>query len=185
MAEQHSNGTVVLMCSRCKREQPIENFRRRSGRPPTGKRLGRCSPCIACEKEMAKTPHRREQANRRVLEFKQRLKERDCAELRRREREANLKRKYGFGEAEYGRLLAAHDGVCAICSQPPTKGRGNRLHVDHDHGTGAIRGLLCTTCNTGLGNLNDDIDLLLKAVAYLARHARREESSMTFTTPIS
>ena len=45
---------------------------------------------------------------------------------------------------DYERLLADQGGVCAICKRPPKK---RRLHVDHDHATGKVRGLLCFTCN--------------------------------------
>ena len=46
--------------------------------------------------------------------------------------------------AEYDRLLARQGGVCLICGRPP---QTRRLHVDHDHKTGRIRGLLCMPCN--------------------------------------
>ena len=57
-------------------------------------------------------------------------------------------------------------GVCGICGDPPKE---KRLCIDHDHNTGIVRGLLCHTCNTGLGMFRDSPDLMLKAIAYLAR----------------
>ena len=64
-------------------------------------------------------------------------------------------------------MLAAQDGKCAICGTTST---GNRkaFHVDHDHKTGKVRGLLCSNCNTGIGNLRDDIGLLNRAIEYLS-----------------
>jgi hypothetical protein len=53
------------------------------------------------------------------------------------------------------------DGVCAICGRP------NPEHVDHDHETGAVRGILCFNCNGGLGQFRDSIDALLSAASYL------------------
>lgn len=55
------------------------------------------------------------------------------------------------------------EGSCAICQKSP-----KRLHVDHDHANGSIRGLLCKNCNHGLGMFRDDISLIQGAVAYLA-----------------
>jgi hypothetical protein len=59
----------------------------------------------------------------------------------------------------------AQDGVCVICGSPPPD--ESSLHVDHDHRTGRIRGLLCFTCNNALGDFGDDLDRLARAVTYL------------------
>lgn len=48
---------------------------------------------------------------------------------------------------EYEAMLAAQDGHCALCPATP---KTRRLHVDHDHKTGAVRGLLCYRCNNAL-----------------------------------
>ena len=64
----------------------------------------------------------------------------------------------------YDALMVTQDGVCAICRKPP----GARvLAVDHDHATNAVRGLLCSGCNTGLGLLRDNVDYLANAIVYL------------------
>jgi hypothetical protein len=78
-------------------------------------------------------------------------------------------KRYGLEPGEYELRLEEQDGLCAICSQPPTgKGPANQaLHVDHDHCTGRIRGLLCGRCNLVLGQVGDRIDLLLAMVSYL------------------
>ena len=63
-------------------------------------------------------------------------------------------------------MLEIQGDACAICG---TKDTGNRkaFHVDHCHDTGKIRGLLCGNCNSGIGNLRDDINLLQRAIEYL------------------
>jgi hypothetical protein len=80
------------------------------------------------------------------------------------ERDAHLRRTFGFSIAGYAALLADQTGGCAICGRPPGK---SALHVDHDHETGAIRGLLCVGCNNALGQFKDNAELLQRAAAYL------------------
>ena len=77
-----------------------------------------------------------------------------------------LKRRFGIDMAEYNRMLEKQEGKCLICESTESH-LGHRLAVDHCHTTGAIRGLLCKSCNVGIGNLKDDINLVEKAVAYL------------------
>ena len=60
-----------------------------------------------------------------------------------------LRRRYGLTIEDFDQMLAAQGGVCAICEEARL-GRGS-WHVDHDHWTGRIRGILCPSCNTWLG----------------------------------
>lgn len=72
----------------------------------------------------------------------------------------------GVTDEEYVLMLAAQGGGCAICTNTP---KTRRLDVDHDHKTGAIRGLLCHTCNRGLAYFRDDPDRLRFAAYYIER----------------
>lgn len=72
---------------------------------------------------------------------------------------------YGITPKEYESLLTAQGGVCAICGGIDPK---RSLGVDHNHDTGKIRGLLCMSCNIGIGNLDDNVELLTKAIVYLS-----------------
>ena len=76
-----------------------------------------------------------------------------------------LIREYGITIEEYEELAAYQNHVCAICKQLCKT--GNRLSVDHCHTTGRIRGLLCSNCNTGIGQFNDDPELLRCAADYI------------------
>ncbi len=59
----------------------------------------------------------------------------------------------------------SQDGKCAICRIVPSR----TMAVDHCHDTGAIRGLLCSNCNTGIGLLRDNPEILARAIIYLAK----------------
>ena len=74
-------------------------------------------------------------------------------------------RSYGLSMEQYEALLAKQGGVCAICAKPPAE----PPVVDHCHGTGKVRGLLCRNCNSGLGLFGDDHGLLAAAIAYLKK----------------
>lgn len=76
--------------------------------------------------------------------------------------------KYGITEEIYSDMLAAQNHKCKICGcSDMTSNRGNKLHIDHDHSTGKVRGLLCAKCNTGLGAFKDNIAVLYEAISYL------------------
>ncbi len=88
-------------------------------------------------------------------------------ERKARERETYLLRKYGITAEDYDRRLEEQGGVCAICKEARPEER--TLHVDHDHDTGKIRGLLCFRCNNAIGDLRDDVDLVFRMLDYLDR----------------
>jgi hypothetical protein len=76
-------------------------------------------------------------------------------------RHYHLKRRYGIGADEFEELVRLQGGACAICGRPDPE------HVDHDHETGTVRGILCFNCNGGLGQFRDSIDALQAAAVYL------------------
>lgn len=89
-------------------------------------------------------------------------------------RERHLKRKYGVSLADYDRMLADQGGCCAICLAPEAKQFKGVFHVDHDHATGAVRGLLCRGCNHMLGAVGDDPKILGRAIRYLVPQVAAE-----------
>lgn len=79
----------------------------------------------------------------------------------------NIRLKYGITKVQYHEMFVAQNKSCAICQRP----RGERkLHVDHCHVTGKIRGLLCNRCNTMLGGARDEVHTLARGIQYLAEH---------------
>lgn len=77
---------------------------------------------------------------------------------------------------EHRAMLEAQMGVCVTCGKPPATGK--RFHIDHDHNTGRVRGLLCGACNRGLGMFYDSPDALRTAAAYLERSWAPETAAL-------
>lgn len=158
-------------CRKCGIEKPHSEFYRAQGM-----RDGLRSECKSCNLAQQ---HERYLANpalakARVKQWQQENADRLNAYRRRRRQDPSVKerewvtylrRKYGMSVAEYSELLRGQSGLCAICESPPAEGR--RLHVDHDHETGRVRGLLCFTCNNALGDFEDDPVRLRGAARYL------------------
>lgn len=76
-----------------------------------------------------------------------------------------LLKRYNLTEQDFASILESQDGVCAICREIPKK----TLHIDHDHETGRVRGLLCGSCNWGIGLLKDSEQILARAAKYLTQ----------------
>lgn len=120
------------------------------------------APCVICGTLFAPT------GNRQATVCSDGCK----AERARRSRREYVRREvYGITTAEYEALRAAQGGRCAICGAISTGcGAAAELFVDHDHATGAIRGLLCHGCNSALGLMGDDAARLRNAAAYIEAH---------------
>lgn len=154
------------VCPRCRQELPRSEFRVR----PSGHTESYCTPC------------------RRSYNAAKARRYRDAhPENRERERQANrkmtLKRFHGITPDEYDEMVARQHGVCAICGQGP--GVRPHLVVDHYHETpdqgpfhqrpDLIRGLLCDSCNRGLGFFDDNAERLRSAAMYLDRWAHHPD----------
>jgi len=79
--------------------------------------------------------------------------------------ERHARTQYGIGVEEISEMARRQNNLCAICKTD----FGARGHVDHDHATKKVRGLLCGWCNRGLGEFKDSEKSLTAAVAYLVR----------------
>ena len=77
--------------------------------------------------------------------------------------------KYGVSEEDYDRMCRLQAGRCAACGESQD-GNRTRMAFDHDHGTGAVRGLLCGKCNRGIGLFDDSPEKLRAAATYLESH---------------
>lgn len=109
------------------------------------------------------------EANRDQLNAKHRERYRTDPEYRRRHQDRNRAarlRKLGLTPEDWRDILDEQGGGCAICGRSP---RVTKMVVDHDHKTGLVRGLLCGSCNKGLGMFRDRPDLVAEAADYLTR----------------
>lgn len=104
----------------------------------------------------------------RVNEVQRRNRARRGDEYKKLEREGHLRRKYGITQNMFEALVLAQLGKCAICKA----NEGMDLHVDHDHRSNKVRGLLCGKCNKAIGLLNDDPQLMDSATRYLQQADR-------------
>jgi hypothetical protein len=76
---------------------------------------------------------------------------------------------YRMPKGAFENLLAAQNGRCAIClAKFITSSREYAPHIDHDHATDQVRGLLCASCNRGLGHFKDSLEFLESAKIYLS-----------------
>ena len=143
---------TMKMCTICKTVKPFEDFYTNGiAQNRYNKNIRyRTSLCKDCSSKKNKKYHTE---NRPKLTAQQLVSHR--------------RRKYGINEEEYQAMVLSQNNICAICNKPSDR----TLHVDHDHITGKIRGLLCNSCNTGIGLFKEDVDSLANAIKYLNAHA--------------
>ena len=129
------------------------------GRPSLGRTL-----------DEKKAAHREQQRKYREAHKEELIERQHEAQREHPERRRQVVRKHTYGLSDGGvQLLVEQHGVCAICGKPETHmrlGKVMSLAVDHDHGTGKVCGLLCRKCNLGLGQFEDNSELLRKALDY-------------------
>lgn len=148
-------------CSKCKQAKELAAFNKDLSKPD-----GLHSHCKQCHSDrwnrIKNDPELRAKRSTANRNWRQANPERFTKGVRC----ATLRKKYGLSSNDFDLLLADQGGGCAICGSLRSLGNGS-LHVDHDHVTGKVRGILCQPCNTGLGKFRDRQDLLLRAVSYL------------------
>jgi len=140
---------------------------------PSGQNSGETKRCPACE--LTLPAHDFHKANRQAGGLAGYCKQ--CSSEKRNlwyranrdkqaahSRRGKLKYKYGITEDEYDALLRTQGGGCAICGDMRTD---RRLHIDHDHDSGRVRGVLCRACNVSLGQMREKPALLRRAAQYL------------------
>jgi len=137
--------TKMKECISCKQLKTSDEY---YFRKDNNKYKNECKPCIVKRSKKNRSPSASEY-----------------------DRERHLKVTYNMSLEDYDRLLKKQGGGCAICHTTTPVGKG-RYHVDHDHDTGKVRGLLCATCNQGIGLLKDSSAVCIAAASYLKGHGK-------------
>jgi len=115
--------------------------------------------CTSCKKQKSPTEfYKNHQSSDRLQSQCKQCSKRIATEWQR----ANL---YGITPDEKAAILCKQDNKCSICKIPFHNTR--HTHVDHNHKTGKVRGILCNHCNHLLGNAKDTIEVLENAITYL------------------
>ena len=168
-------------CVACGKSKTLDAFPKTKSKT-TGKEYRR-HRCKACEEKVRATWRRANpervaamrkkwrdtslvhKANRKMKHKIWRDKNRE--HIRQRSKENALKRFYGLTPEDIRSRLEAQGNVCAACGGPPLDDRP--LMVDHDHTTGAVREMLCNSCNLTLGVSREDTDRLCRLILYLEK----------------
>jgi len=149
-------------CSKCKRSLDDSSFNKRKS-VPGGLRYS-CKECEHNTYKMWKEANP-EKVRKKWRDASTRYNEKDPATRNLKRRLKNV----GITESEYFRMLELQDGRCKICGKEERHTNKGRLHIDHCHSTGKVRGLLCSNCNTAIGLMMDDINILKTAIQYLCQ----------------
>lgn len=154
--------TKERLCPICKLLLPFESYHKSASNAQ-----GIQSHCKLCQK--AYLVERRKARPAHYLQLSRNWKHKNRDLVNERSKTYSRKVLYGLEHGGYERMLEEQEHRCAIC-QTTTPGGKGVFHLDHDHVTKKIRGLLCQSCNYGLGNFKDSPALLQEAIIYLKKH---------------
>jgi len=148
---------ITKICTGCQQDKNLNDFSLHAGFKD-----GHNSKCKQCKNKRAKEYFN---DNRKEL----RAKHKNYNKIRRY-------KKYNLSLEEFNLLLTKSQNACQICK------RKEDLCIDHCHKTNKVRGILCKNCNTGIGMLQDDIEVLSKSIAYLEM-AEAERDALSLVLP--
>ena len=131
----------MKICNKCNQKKHIDCFSRHS--PKREQKRNYCKQCAVLTTKKYEQNHPDRELNYR------------------------LNKKYLISKQQYDHILNNQNGKCAICNREFSDAKNRRLCIDHNHLTSKIRGLLCFNCNTALGKVSDDINILKNMIKYL------------------
>jgi hypothetical protein len=150
----------LVKCVKCAEEKPRDAFPRCAA-----KRNGLSSWCKECTNE------------------RQRKRWTDGKGNKDSRWKSRIKHRYGLSKEGFDKLWDANNGRCHICTTQLTVEHSGYA-IDHNHETGEVRGLLCPTCNSGLGHFKDSIGVLEAAIEYLKAKGSYGQSNGSTEAPL-
>ena len=143
------------VCRKCGKRKSLDEFYKNKSRNTIETA---CKVCrLAYMKELGKTEHHKN--------TRKKYKETEAYKIS--QRKASFKRKYNLSLDQHSKMYVKQNGCCLICKRPVNY---EKIHTDHNHISGKIRGLLCRECNLGLGYFFVDekgTEILSQAVKYI------------------
>lgn len=169
-------------CRCCKEQKPESDFNKvLDERHPDGFR----QKCKSCRNTVRRRRRGevREKVNSRKMELWHQLTDDQKREsYQKRSHKVfvwKLSAKFGITLEQYEGMVSRQGNKCAICgvhaSEASRSNPNKRLHIDHCHKTGRVRGLLCNACNVGLGSFRDSQEVMNKAISYLSSQREMTE----------
>ena len=175
------------LCIKCHQEKERSLF---SFRTDTKKYSNTCFECKSIYlkeytekrgKELSHAKRKWEIKNKDKIKASRLLKKDDWNKKRRERYKTDLvyrenikeivrKKLYGMKGGEFKRLHDDQNGLCKICKSEQYTKKSPRLYIDHSHNTGKVRGLLCHKCNTAIGLVNENIEILKEMIKYIKIH---------------
>lgn len=151
-------------CTKCGVEKPLSEFNKKSS-TKTGFDLW-CKACksVAHKNWILANPQKRKEAKKRANDWNTENKDRRKIIVQKN----NYKKRYGLTVDQKQQLVDSQAQKCAICKNDLKN--AHDVCVDHNHETGAVRGILCRKCNLGLGHFKDNALFLKSAVKYLKKY---------------
>jgi len=162
----------MKICPRCKKEKPLSQFPKDSAR-----KSGVYPVCRECKKDdgLRWRQNNPEYGNNWRNDFKNKNPEkykasRDEYNKGPKGKDSQLRREYGITLEEYNKILERQNFACAACKVNLLELKTKNVHVDHDHSTGVVRGILYQGCNVALGLVRDSVERLHGLITYLEGH---------------
>jgi hypothetical protein len=155
----------MKICCKCKIEKPLDSFCKDKN-TKDGLR-SRCKECTKKEFKnwYDKNPELVKKIRKDYKEYRSDYYKSEERKLK--HRKSYIERTFNIPYELYEEMHNKQNGLCGICNRPETSKTYKYLAIDHCHKTGHIRGLLCNSCNRGIGMLLDNINIVRNALNYL------------------